>query len=180
MGQNITKDFYNWEDLVVSILENEYYNWNFKYLSTLTSINWCDNILKIRTEEWDWDYLSENSKCFSYNSKRPKDLIKHIEKFEDWLNFAILSKRKDVKLDIENISTHLSYPWDWNAISQNKSFALTADFVMEHKDFLGNGQHFHLVMTVFLQQNSLRKTRTKTGIGQYCQREKKLPLIRIP
>lgn len=133
--KNITKDFYNWEDLVVSILENEYYNWNFKYLSILTSINWCDNILKIRTEEWDWDYLSENSKCFSYNSKRPKDLIKHIEKFEDWLNFAILSKRKDVKLDIENISTHLSYPWDWNAISQNKSFALTADFVMEHKDF---------------------------------------------
>lgn len=133
--KNITKDFYNWEDLVVSILENEYYNWNFKYLSTLTSINWCDNILKIRTEEWNWDYLSENSKCFSYNSKRPKDLIKHIEKFEDWLNFAILSKRKDVKLDIENISTHLSYPWDWNAISQNKSFALTADFVMEHKDF---------------------------------------------
>lgn len=133
--KNITKDFYNWEDLVVSQAENEYYNWNFKYLSTLTSINWCDNILKIRTEEWDWDYLSENSKCFSYNSKRPKDLNKHIEKFEDWLNFAILSKRKDVKLDIENISTHLSYPWDWNAISQNKSFALTADFVMEHKDF---------------------------------------------
>lgn len=133
--KNITKDFNNWEDLVVSILENEDYDWNFKYLSTLTSINWCDKILRIRSEEWDWDYLSENSKCFSYNSKRQKELIKHIEKFDKWLNFALLSKRKDVRLDVETISTHLSYPWDWNAISQNKSFALTAEFVMEHKDF---------------------------------------------
>lgn len=133
--KSITKDFNNWENLVVSILENEDYDWNFKYLSTLTSINWCDKILKIRSEEWDWDYLSENSKCFSYNPKRPKELIKHIEKFNEWLNFAILSKRKDVRLDIETISAHLSYPWDWNAISQNYSFALTADFVMEHKDF---------------------------------------------
>ena len=133
--KNITKDFNNWEDLVVSILENEDYVWNFKYLSTLTSISWCDNILRIRSEEWDWDYLSENSKCFSYSSKRPKELIKHIEKFDEWLNFALLSKRKDVRLDVETISAHLSYPWDWNAISQNSSFALTAEFVMEHKDF---------------------------------------------
>lgn len=132
--KNITKDFNNWEDLVVSILENEDYDWSFKYLSTLTSINWCDNILRIRSEEWDWDYLSENSKCFSYNSKRPKELIKRIEKFDEWLNFALLSMRRDVRLDVETISTHLSYPWDWNAISQNKSFALTAEFVMEHKD----------------------------------------------
>ena len=122
--KNITKDFNNWEDLVVSILENEDYEWNFKFLSTLNSINWCDNILKIRSEEWDWDYLSENSKCFSYNSKRPKELIKHIEKFNEHLNFALLSKRKDVRLDIDTISAHLSYPWDWNAISQNKSLPL--------------------------------------------------------
>ena len=133
--KNITKDFNNWKDLVVSILENEDYEWNFKYLSTLTSINWCDDILKIRSEEWDWDYLSENSKCFSYNSKRPKELIKHIEKFDKWLNFALLSKRIDVRLDIKTISAHQSYPWDWNAISRNKSFALTALFVMEHNNF---------------------------------------------
>ena len=134
-NKNITKDFNNWEDLVVSILENEDYEWNFKFLSTLTSINWCDNILKIRSEEWDWDYLSENSNCFRYNSKRPKELIKHIEKFNEHLNFAILSKRKDVRLDIDTISAHLSYPWDWNAISQNQSFALNAEFVVEHKEF---------------------------------------------
>ena len=133
--KNIAKDFNNWKDLVVSILENEDYDWNFKYLSTLTSINWCDNILKIRSEEWDWNYLSENSKCFSYNPKRPKELIKHIEKFDKYLNFAILSERRDVRLSIDAISAHISYPWDWNIISQNKSFALSAEFVMEHKDF---------------------------------------------
>ena len=133
--RNITKDFNNWEGMVVSILENEDYKWNFKYLSTLKSINWCDNILKIRSEEWDWNYLSENSKCFSYNPKKPKELIKHIEKFDTLLNFPILSKRKDVRLDVDTILTHISYPWDWNAISQNKSFVITADFVMEHMNF---------------------------------------------
>lgn len=133
--KKIAKDFKNWEDLVLSILENEEFEWNFAYLSTLTSINWCDNILKVRSDEWDWDYLSEHSSCFSYNPKKPKELIKHIEKFSDFLNFKILSGRKDAKLDIEAISSHINYDWDWMAISANKSIELSTDLVQSHMSF---------------------------------------------
>lgn len=127
--KKITKDFRNWEELVLSILEKEEYKWNFAFLSTLSSINWCDNILKVRTSEWDWDYLSEHSSCFSFNSKKPKELIRHIEKFSDFINFTILSKRKDVKIDVRTLEKHLEYAWDWNAISSNRSIELSADFV---------------------------------------------------
>ncbi len=134
-NKKITKDFRNWEDLVKTVLEKEEFKWNFVYLSTLTSINWCDNILKIRRDEWDWDYLSENSKCFSYNSKKPKELIKHIEMFDTYINFAILSKRKDLKLDLKTLRHHLSYPWDWAAVSNNRSVELSEKFVLEHTDY---------------------------------------------
>ena len=133
--KKITKKFRDWEDFVISILENSDFHWNFKYLSSLSSINWCDNILQVRSEEWDWAYLSEHSLCFSYNSKKAKELIKHIEKFDTHLDFAILSKRKDVKLDLETLNQHLSYPWDWAAVSNNRSIELSETFVSEHIDY---------------------------------------------
>ena len=133
--KKISNDFRNWEALVKSVLEKDEYEWNFAYLSTLESVNWCDNILNIRIDEWDWDYLSENSKCFSYNSKKPKELIKHIEKFNTHLNFSILSKRKDIKLDLETLSQHLSYQWDWAAVSNNYNIELSETFVSEHVDY---------------------------------------------
>ena len=132
--KKITKDYDNWVKLALSILENKEFKWNFIYLSTLSSINGYDSILKVRTDEWDWDYLSEHSSYFSSNQKNPKALIKHIEKFAEYLNFSILSKRKDVKIDVETFGKHLDYAWDWNAISLNKSIELSADLVSNNQN----------------------------------------------
>lgn len=130
--KKVIKDFFVWENVVIDILNNENYHWNFKFLSTLSSINWCDNILKIRSDEWDWNFLSENSKCFSYNSKKPNEILKHIEKFSSYLNFAILSKRHDVKLSLKMLSSLMSEKWDWKEISSNRGFELSADFVISN------------------------------------------------
>ena len=97
----VIKDFRLWEDIVRKYLQDEDYKWNFEYLSTLSSINWCDSILKIRTAEWDWAYLSENSRCF--NVRKTKDLERHIEKFSDYLDFGLLSKRKDLKMPLATL-----------------------------------------------------------------------------
>lgn len=118
--------------MVLEILGNEDFHWNFQYLSTLSSINWCDNILRVRSEEWDWNYLSENSKCFSYNSKKPNEILKHIEKFSAYLDFAILSKRHDVKLTLRMLTSLIEEKWDWKEISSNRGFELSAEFVTEH------------------------------------------------
>lgn len=133
--KKVIKDFSVWEDMVLGILSKKSYNWNFKYLSTLTSINWCDSILQLRESEWDWAYLSEHSKCFSYNPKRPFEIVKRIRRFDKYLDFGILSKRTDMKLTTEMMSGLLKYSWDWTAISSNKGFSLTADFVQKNKDF---------------------------------------------
>lgn len=127
------KDFSVWENVVLSIISDDAYHWNFKYLSTLASINWCDSILQSRESEWDWAYLSEHSRYFSHNPKRPFEIIKRIRKFDQFLDFGILSKRQDMKLSTEHLSELLDYSWDWSAISSNKGFTLTAEFVQEHR-----------------------------------------------
>ena len=126
----VIKDFRLWEDIVRKYLQDEDYKWNFEYLSTLSSINWCDSILKIRTAEWDWAYLSENSRCF--NVRKTKDLERHIEKFSDYLDFGLLSKRKDLKMPLATLIKLDNFQWDWFTISSNKSFELSADFVQDH------------------------------------------------
>ena len=127
------KDFFVWEDVVLNLLSDKVYHWNFKYLSTLPSINWCDNILQSQGNEWDWEYLSEHSKCFRYNSKHPNELVKHIRKFDKFLDFGILSKRHDVNLTVKQLAELIDYKWDWNEISSNKGFCLSADFVQDNK-----------------------------------------------
>ena len=123
----IIKDFRLWEEIVKKYLNDEDYKWNFKYLSTLSSINWCDSILSIRAQEWDWTYLSENSGCF--NTKKVKDLERHIEKFSDFLDFGILSKRKDLKMPLDSLIKLSRFQWDWFAISSNFSYELNSDFI---------------------------------------------------
>lgn len=134
--QKAIKDFSVWEDVVLSIISNEDYKWNFKYLSTLASINWCDKILQSRENDWDWKYLSEHSKCFSFKPKRPKEIIKNIRRFGQHLDFGILSKRTDMMLTSEMIVNLINYSWDWYAISSNKGFKLSAEFVQENNAFL--------------------------------------------
>lgn len=132
--KKVIKDFSIWEDVVLKILSDKEYQWNFKYLSSLASINWCDSILESRVSEWDWTFLSEYSRCFSYNPKRPSEIVKRIHKFDKFIDFGILSKRQDMKLSTEQISELLEYSWDWFTISSNWGFFLTADLVQRNKN----------------------------------------------
>lgn len=134
--KKVIKDFSVWEEVVLSIISNEDYNWNLKYLSTLASINWCDKILQSRESDWDWGYLSEHSKCFTFNNKRPKEIINNIRKFAQYLDFDILSKRTDMEMTTEMIANLINFNWDWSVISSNKGFKLSAEFVQEHKTLL--------------------------------------------
>lgn len=131
--KQVVKDFRFWEGEVRKYLEDEDYKWNFEYLSTLTSINWCDSILTIRTPEWDWTYLSEKSGCF--NTRKIKDLEHHINKFSDYLDFGILSKRNDLHMPLASLIKLERFQWDWFTISSNNSFELSADFVQDHYDW---------------------------------------------
>ena len=128
------KNFSVWEDVVDSIISDQRYKWNFKYLSTLNSINWCDKILQSRENEWDWEYLSEHSRCFISKPQRPNEIVNVIRRFRKHLDFGILSKRTDLNISAERFKGLIDNEWDWNLISSNKGFNLSAEIVENNKE----------------------------------------------
>ena len=117
-----------WINDVLNLLNDEYYDWNFKALSVLDSINWNDTILEIETELWDWDYLSEFSGCF----KKGKGFSGRLSKFSENLNFNIFSKRVDSEITEALINETKDKDWDWTAISHNPSIELSLSFVQDN------------------------------------------------
>ena len=129
--KKVIKDYRIWVDNVLELISNEEYKWDFKYLSQLDSINWCDTILKCRTGEWNWDYICEHSSLF----KESKLLIKHILKFEDYINFQILSNRGSLKISDKDFDKVSHLPWDWKLLSKNKNVKIPITFMQQHEDY---------------------------------------------
>lgn len=119
-----------WLKDVSKLLKIAEYQWDFKALSKLDSINWNDTILNINTEQWDWDYLSEYSSCF----KKEKEFIKRFRKFSKHINFQIFSKRTDSDITEKLLSDNLDKDWNWAALSANKSIDISFAFIKEQKD----------------------------------------------
>ncbi|MDR2410907.1 MAG: hypothetical protein LBE13_22735, partial [Bacteroidales bacterium] len=119
-----------WRKDVLKLIKEDDYEWDFKGLSKLDSINWNDLFLKIKTEEWDWDYLSEFSGCF----KKDKDFTKRFKKFVDNINFQTFSKRIDSDITEKLITENIDKDWDWATLSKNESVKLTFKFIYENKD----------------------------------------------
>ncbi len=126
--KKVIKDFHIWADRVIEKLTVADYAWNFKYLSQLPSINWCDAILSVRTDEWDWDYLSEQSLVFH----GPKNIVKHIQRFARYINFDILSQRTDLNIKEKDFEKLADLPWSWPFISKNTGVEISTLFITKH------------------------------------------------
>jgi len=127
------KSFYNydvWCKDVLSFLKDDTYQWDFKRLSQLDSINWNDAFLKIQTDKWDWDYLSEFSGCF----KKSKKLTSRFKEFASYINYQVFSKRTDSEITENLLSENFDKNWDWHALSENSSIKFTLGFIKENKD----------------------------------------------
>lgn len=119
-----------WFKDVSAFLENDKYRWNFKGLSKLDSINWNDSFLKIKTKEWDWNYLSEFSGCFKKNGK----FESRFKRFASYLIFQPFSKRIDSGITEKLITENIDKDWDWSALSENDSIQFTIDFIKQNKE----------------------------------------------
>lgn len=116
-----------WKKDVQELLEDTDYLWNFSELSKLDSINSQIEILSIRTAEWDWQYLTANSKSFD-NSEHFR---RNFYKFKSYINFDLLSKRQNTGVNKKLIKDNLKESWNWGAISNNLSIKLDINFVKE-------------------------------------------------
>lgn len=117
-----------WINDILKLLRNKNYDWDFKALSVLDSINWNDTVLKIKTKLWDWDYLSEFSGCF----KKGKGFSGRFSIFSENMNFSVFSKRVDSEITEALISKTIKKDWDWTAISHNSSIILSLSFVQNN------------------------------------------------
>ena len=128
--------FKMWLDMVKSLLHNNTYSWDFAALSRNESINWHPLILRVRKQQWDWQYLSQNSKCFSCNSgsKDQTNLSKNIKQFKDELDFQLLSVRNDIFFNDELLSEFNNENWNWAAISSSDKLLVSNEFLIEHQD----------------------------------------------
>jgi hypothetical protein len=140
-----------WLKDVLKLIKNDSFQWDFKYLSRLDSINWNDTILKVQTKKWDWDYLSEYSGCF----KKGKEFSKKIKKFSDYINYQIFSKRTDSDIAEKLLSETLDKNWDWSALSENKSVKLLIAFVKQNKDKQWNWEALSLRNDIKIDKETL-------------------------
>lgn len=116
-----------WLKDTIKILKNKKYHWNFKKLSKLDSINSSNVILKIRKEEWDWNYLSEYSNCF----KTGEYFESNFSKFSKYINFTIFSKRIDTEITEDLILKYKDREWDWKVLSSNRRVEVSNELLIE-------------------------------------------------
>ena len=123
-----------WLEMVKSLLYNDDYCWDFITLSQNESINWHPAILKIRRNQWDWEYLSQFSRCFASHPKDENNIIKNIQQFTDNIDFNLLSKREDVKFSDLLLNTFLEEDWNWKSISASKKLNISNSFLIDNQD----------------------------------------------
>lgn len=116
-----------WKKDVQKLLKDTDYLWNFAELSKLDSINSQIDILSIRTAEWDWQYLTANSKLF----ENGEHFRRNFYKLKSYINFDLLSKRQNTGVNKKLIKDNLEELWNWGAISNNLSIKLDINFVKE-------------------------------------------------
>lgn len=119
-----------WINDVLKLLKNPEYKWDLKSLSRINNINWNDTILKIKSEKWDWDYLTEFSKCF----KKDKDFSTRFRWFSKFINFSIFSNRLDSEINEKLLLDYIDRDWDWIALSSNNSLKISFSFIQKQKD----------------------------------------------
>jgi hypothetical protein len=111
--------------------------WNWQVLSQNKHINYNRQLLlKYKNKDWDWDYLSEfggfltEQKRDKGNEKYLDDVVKKFTK----INFEILSKRKDLRIDSRLILSNIDKNWDWQMLSENEKVDITNELILELKD----------------------------------------------
>lgn len=128
--------FKMWLEMVKSLLHNNDYDWDFYALSQNDAINWHPAILKIRKKQWDWQYLSQKSKCFSSTSTTFDQfkLSNNIRMFKDVIDFSLLSGRSDIVFDDNLLNSFINEEWDWKAISESNKLAVSNTFLIKNQD----------------------------------------------
>lgn len=115
-----------WENHVLSYLSEFAELWDFKELSKLDNITRSESIVNYFRQKWDWEILSsEKSKLLTTKNKEGVVFNERLfQKFERFINFEVISHRKDALLDFEILNKFNDKNWDWKALSSNENLKI--------------------------------------------------------
>lgn len=124
------KQWFNNIDCYLRQFEN---SWNWQVLSQNQNINYNRLLLqKYKTENWDWDYLTEFG-GFLIEQKRDKSNKKYLEeviKQFPKIKFEILSKRNDIVINSKLILELRDKNWDWQILSENEKAEISNELIL--------------------------------------------------
>lgn len=134
------KQWFNNIDRYLRQFEN---SWNWQVLSQNRNINYNRLLLqKYKTENWDWDYLTEFGGFLTEQKKdksNKKYLAEVIQQFPK-IKFEILSNRKDINIGSNLILSTKDKKWDWLVLSENERAEISNELILELKDKNWNWQ----------------------------------------
>jgi hypothetical protein len=121
-----------WENHVLSYLSEFAEFWDFKELSKLDNITRSETIVNYFRHKWDWDILSsEKSKLLTTKNKDGVLFNERLfQKFDRFINFEVISNRKDALLDFEILNKFNDKNWDWKALSSNESLKIEKEILL--------------------------------------------------
>jgi len=121
-------------------LTTYYSKWNWGDLSKISDLNYNREIIFTFRELWDWNYLSEFGGFLLQKKKDTDDYLKNLLHQYPEVNFSIVSKRSDIKIDSNLIHFFEDKNWDWQVLSENKKAEITDELILELKDKNWNWQ----------------------------------------
>lgn len=122
--------FRTWKAIIKSKLNDEKYNWDFSELTKLDSIQQKNEVFyELKPERWDWNFISQFGICLL-----PAHKEKYLRKYQNRLNFKLISKREDINIDDDMLNSFIEESWDWQALSSNHGTKITFDFIFENRE----------------------------------------------
>ncbi|MFB0923710.1 MAG: hypothetical protein QMB65_00270, partial [Vicingaceae bacterium] len=149
LNKDLFSDFGSWINKVNTYLKTFENLWEFKKLSNISSINWQQSIIENFISKWDWEVLSsESSRLLSEKDKdsNEKNVFRYsedkLDKFADFINWHIISNRRDLEISEQFVIKHVKKDWDWDELSRNPMFTPSLDFLIEYSDKKWNWNNF--------------------------------------
>lgn len=146
-----------WNEDVMKLLSDSRYKWDFKSLSAFDSLRDQRWFISKYRDRIDWDYISQYSRIFVEDDKQRLNEV--IEAYKKFINFKVLSERKDVnieqiikihpkanydynslmergiiKVNMSIVDEMPDYEWDWQLLSSSSSFVPKASWLLEKID----------------------------------------------
>ncbi len=120
-------------------LTNKLLNWNWAILSRNDSLIKNFGILSDKRfiNKWDWQYISEYGKFIDPN-KHYSEVSRRYIQLQDFIDWRLLSRRKDIKFSKELLTAFQNKNWDWELLSESYVLDIDNDFLVQMQSYPWN------------------------------------------